>query len=180
MTDIRHVPDGKPFQRSAETKWLIDRLSKMEIGEIVSYQELTKVAGKDVQKTRGPLLTARRALQVEQQMSFGCLPGIGIKRLDDEETVAETERSSRRTVTSARTTKRIIGCVKSPMGLPKEKRQMLWLNSTRANIVIQMQNSKTRKQIEAAVAARDRTLDFPELLRQIQDRNGGKVEETEE
>lgn len=72
-------------QRSYETQLLVDRLKALEPGELITYAELSSIAGVDVHDRNGHgvsrLDTARRIVEAEAGFLVGPDPGVGIKRL---------------------------------------------------------------------------------------------------
>lgn len=72
-------------ERSAEANILIKRLKKLAVGELVGYDELSRLISGDVQgKHRYLLDTARRAMLNEDRSVVECVWGEGMKRLEDE------------------------------------------------------------------------------------------------
>lgn len=51
------------FQLSEDSRLLIQHLESAKVGDFFSYADLSKVIGKDIQRHRGPLTTARNDLQ---------------------------------------------------------------------------------------------------------------------
>ena len=96
----------KPFigALSIEAQLLRDHLKAHMGVDLVTYAALSEIAGRDVQRAgRGPLDTARRILQREDNIVFGVVRGEGLKRLSDPEivkaghaSVAATRRTARR------------------------------------------------------------------------------------
>lgn len=75
-------------QISLESQLLIDRLAKVAEGEIITYEELSKIAGRDVQHVaRSCLMTARKRLFNEQAIYFSPVFGVGLKRCTDADKV---------------------------------------------------------------------------------------------
>jgi hypothetical protein len=77
------------FTASYETRLLYERLRKLRVKEIVSYQELSKIIGQDVQvEGRGALTSARKMAQREDRIVSDAITNVGIIRISDTETVA--------------------------------------------------------------------------------------------
>ena len=102
------VPESKRVigQRAYETQLLADRLLKTQPGELVSYEELSKIAGMDV-RPGGPgygrLGSARNIALCEGRILLEPVAGEGIKRIVPEEQaglgpkyVSTLKRASRR------------------------------------------------------------------------------------
>lgn len=92
-------------EQAVDTRLLIGLLSKAEVGQVFSYQELGKHLGRRVEGSTGNLISARRALERDYQIVFGTIWGQGIKRLSDAEIIAlgdklpgRVRRLARRTI----------------------------------------------------------------------------------
>lgn len=82
---------------SIDAKMIYDRLAESKIGEIIGYDELSKIIGRDTTNGgRGPLTTARRKAMRENRMVFGTVRKQGIKRLADTEIVESAASDLRR------------------------------------------------------------------------------------
>lgn len=80
------------FALSVDTRVIFDRLLKSNVGDVIGYEELTKLIGRDVQgKARSCLLSARKRAEREHRIVFGCVFKIGVKRLADTEIVDSGE-----------------------------------------------------------------------------------------
>lgn len=64
-------------------------LDTLDPGTIATYEELTRLIGRDVRQDRGPLNTAIRRL-VRNQKVFAAVRGVGFKRLSDSEILGLT------------------------------------------------------------------------------------------
>jgi hypothetical protein len=85
------MKDRPAFQQSIETQRLITRLRIVPVGSLITYEELTEVAGCNVQQARGPLQSARNSLLRIERIAFGTVIGQGLKRLDDVGKINETD-----------------------------------------------------------------------------------------
>lgn len=77
------------FQMSADARLLMQHLAKAEVGQTFTYAALGKVISREVNGSFGPLRTALIRLLRDEDMVFSTIVGIGIKRLSDQEIVAE-------------------------------------------------------------------------------------------
>jgi hypothetical protein len=74
------------FSVSIETTLLVERIKRMEQGELLSYRDCTKLIGQDVQgEARHILQSARRICQREYQVVTDAERNLGIKRMTDVE-----------------------------------------------------------------------------------------------
>ncbi len=82
---------------SVDTRVLMDRLLKTNVGDVVEYAELTGLIGRDVQDgARYVLDAAMRKLERDSHAVFGCIKDVGVKRLSSVEVVGTGERSLQR------------------------------------------------------------------------------------
>jgi hypothetical protein len=78
-------------EKSADTLVIEHRLRTTESGDIVTYDELSKLLGRDVKlHCRSGLRTARNAL-VYEAIHFATIPGEGFKRLTADESVSSSQ-----------------------------------------------------------------------------------------
>lgn len=77
------------FKMSIDTMALIKYLTeKKDENGLITYQELSEVIGRDIQKeARGCLKTAQNRLLNDEGISFGVIRGEGIRKLSQEEVV---------------------------------------------------------------------------------------------
>lgn len=91
------------FSKSLETSQIEKRLRESEFGETVTYEELSRILGRDVRKwCRHNLQSARKILSAEGT-EFGVVLNVGLKRLTPNEVV---ETNAVFTEKVRRTTKR--------------------------------------------------------------------------
>ena len=75
-------------QISIETQEVLRRLIDANVGEVIPYSELSRLAMGDIQTSkRFALTTAVKRLRREHHRSFACVTGVGVKRLEDVEIV---------------------------------------------------------------------------------------------
>lgn len=84
------------FQMSADARLLMQYLEQQPVGTFTSYETLTAVISRPIQKHRGALQTALRRLLRDKDMVFGCVHGSGIKRLSDTEIAATGNQATER------------------------------------------------------------------------------------
>jgi hypothetical protein len=81
---------NETFKKSYETLKIESALSALQIGQTITYGELSKIVGDTVKGGYSPLTSARRALEGKGEYVFGTLNKIGVKRLADAEIVQDT------------------------------------------------------------------------------------------
>ena len=75
------------FIKSIDTVIIENRLRNTVPGEIVTYEELSTLLGRDyVEFCRSNGTTAQKSLMSEHSMFFDCVRGVGYRRLTDDET----------------------------------------------------------------------------------------------
>lgn len=102
------VLSGKRVQQEAslEARMIAERLAKAEVGDLITYAELSKMIGRDVQQAARPALQRARAIVLRShRMVFECRHKIGVVRMTDTEVIGAAEelptrvrRLTRRTV----------------------------------------------------------------------------------
>lgn len=91
------------FVSRVETKLIYQRLIKAEIGELVTYDELTQIVGTDIRKRRHWLDSAKDKAEREGYF-FGPVTGQGVRRMTHDEAVAlidpteKTQRAARKAI----------------------------------------------------------------------------------
>ena len=73
---------------SIDTQTLADLLRGVAVGEVIEYGALSAAIGRDITMRRDVLERARRRVMRENNMVFGTLINVGLKRLDDIETIS--------------------------------------------------------------------------------------------
>lgn len=90
------------FTRSSDTRFIIQKLREVEIGEIISYTILADAIAKGVSDLKGPMSSARRVLLREENMVFEAITGVGLRRLSDTQIVGTATRTARHIRRTAR------------------------------------------------------------------------------
>jgi hypothetical protein len=85
------------FQKSSDAKILETVLSECAVGQMITYEELSKAIGRDVRvHAAGALATARKTMLKEKNMVFATERSVGIKRLDDSDIIDSTADKNKR------------------------------------------------------------------------------------
>lgn len=90
------------FEISTDARLLMQAMADTEVGDVVTYDTLSSIISKPVAAAYQPLRTALRRLLKDKDMVFGCVTGVGFKRLNDAEIVAEGEHAAARIRRQAR------------------------------------------------------------------------------
>ena len=104
---------------SIETTLLVERLQRVEVGELVLYKELGEICGRDVQlRGRCSLTSARRICQRDRRMVFEAVVNEGVRRLDDGGIVATGAVNLKRIGRKARRGVTTLACIADFDALP--------------------------------------------------------------
>jgi hypothetical protein len=90
MAEVVHMKSKErtPFELTVETKMIYELLKTFEIEQFVSYEELSKLIGRDVQHLgRCNLSGAMRKCLMSDNMNFATVRNQGVKRLADPDVV---------------------------------------------------------------------------------------------
>lgn len=113
------------FEPSVDTNFLAAKLSKVDVGEIVTYEELSDaIDGRDVrpgQPGYSALVSARRRLERQHGIVFGSVRKVGLKRLSDIGIVDTSDQAIASIRRKARRSAKRLTCVKNYEGMPAEK-----------------------------------------------------------
>ncbi len=86
----------KPFEMSLETQQLIQRLEELEEGELVAWDELSELVGRDCRReANGLVWTARRHCERHLSVTFETVPKKGVRRLKNNEIPMQAGKSRR-------------------------------------------------------------------------------------
>lgn len=81
-------PKKPIFAASADAKTIAHVLRTIEVGGIISYEDLSRAIARNVCLTGRPAMdTARGIVQREDRMIFDAIRGVGLKRLADNEII---------------------------------------------------------------------------------------------
>jgi hypothetical protein len=137
---------------SMETQLLVRRLRDTKIGDLLTYEDLSKVARRPVgDSLRGPLTSARRKLLREERIAFVTIAGTGIRRATDEEKVAMGVDGMSRMRRQGRRSLRQIYSVENFDAMPPEVKVQHNVTATVLNLFVEVSGAKKQKQLTAAV-----------------------------
>lgn len=69
---------------NVDARILLGRLKTAKKGEVITYEELSGMIGRDVQGNARHILRAARRWAAKERVIFSAVTGEGVKRLDDE------------------------------------------------------------------------------------------------
>jgi hypothetical protein len=147
-----HDPSPRPrFEASLDARILYDRLSKAEVGDTLTYKELSDLIGRDVANgARGVLNTARRMAIREDRIVFGVITAEGLIRLGDSDIVAAQETQISRVRRLSRRALRSLACAKFE-NLDNDKRVEFNTRMAHLGTLAALSSGRAIKRIEAKV-----------------------------
>ena len=74
-----------------DTNRIIQRFLDAEVGEVITYGELSSLVGYDIQSKRSALTQAQNRLLNHHGMVFSCVRSVGMKRITAEENIKSTD-----------------------------------------------------------------------------------------
>lgn len=108
---------------SVDSQVAMKRLSQAKVGQTITYDELSTLLGRNVQReARYCLQTACRRLLTDERMVFEAVRGVGMKRLDDVGIVDVGQHYIRRVHNTARRGAKKLMCVQEFDKLPNDKK----------------------------------------------------------
>lgn len=136
--------------KSVDTSIVENRMRTAAVGETVTYDDLTKLLGRDVRTyCRSCLATARNTL-VKESIFFDTVPGVGFIRLSNDEACKSTRHYVAKSRSAVRRGLRHIRNVPYAGLDPESKREHLAI-STQLAMIDLFSTSKSEKRISGAV-----------------------------
>jgi len=153
------------FEKSSDTKTLESVLVEAQIGDMITYDMLSKAIGRDVRDfALASLTSARRSLQQSKGFVFGVEHNVGLKRLNDSEIVKSTEYDRNKMRRAAKRSLKKLSVVDFDKLAPEEKRQHV-VASAQMGAIEMFAGKKAMAKIESKVDDTKRTLPIGETLR---------------
>jgi hypothetical protein len=148
MPGTRSIPE-----LSVDVQVLMKHLQQVAIGETVTYDSLSSLIRRDVQRAARHLLdSARNRLERDEHVLFAPVIGVGLKRLDDVGVVATGQRGIQHIRRAARkVTRRLTQCVQHYDQLPAEQQRTHNLALAQAGVLAHMTQSGVEKRIASKV-----------------------------
>lgn len=82
------------FTASVESRLIAQEMAKMNVGDIITHEQISEIMGVPMKDKPGPVYTAMKRLLRDENKAFGCVRGVGYKRLNDVEILAEGESTA--------------------------------------------------------------------------------------
>jgi DNA-binding transcriptional ArsR family regulator len=153
------------FEKSADTKVLINVLSEAKVGDEISYAKLSQAIGRDVRVHAYPSLrSARDSLLREKGFVFGVVTNEGLKRLNDAEIVEASEDDRKRMLRVSKKAIRKLSVVDF-QGLSEEKKREHIVASAQFGALAMFSGKNATKKIASHVNGSKETLAIGETLK---------------
>jgi len=111
------------FQQSSDTKIIESVLAEASVGDVVTYEQLSKAIGRDVREFAvGSINSARKTLQAEKQIVFECETKVGYRRLSGGEIIQASERDRKKVQRAANKAVNKLTCVDYDKLTPEQQR----------------------------------------------------------
>lgn len=138
---------------------LMPRLLAAKVGELITYAELSKLLGEDVQtKGKSALRTARHKIRRSDRITFHVQPDVGIFRPTDEQ-IADRMKDLRHVIKrKAKSTLLESACILKIEALTQEQQTKVHMEQLICSMVIDATSSKSAKAIEKKIATTGKTL----------------------
>ena len=153
------------FEKSADTKILISVLGEAAVGQIITYEQMSKAIGRDVRQFAfNAMRSARLALLRDKQYVFGVETRVGLKRLDDSQIVDASESDRRRLKRTANRAISKLAVVKYE-ALSDEKKKQHTVASAQMGAIAMFSGKSASNKIASNVNASKEQLAIGETLK---------------
>jgi hypothetical protein len=138
-------------EKSADTKILESVLAEATVGDLVTYETLSKAIGRDVRVFALPSLrSARHGLLKAKNMVFGCEANVGYRRLNDSQIVDSAESDRMKMKRAANRSIKKLGVVDFD-NLPPEKKKQHTVASAQMGAIALFSGKNATKKIAESV-----------------------------
>ncbi len=152
-------------EASADARLIYKRLAEMNIGDFISYRDLSGLIGRDVQKEgRGYLNTARGMCEREDGKTFGTVRNEGIKCLASAEIINTAAHAIGHIKRTSRRSLKRMQCIEDVSALPNDERIRLNTYASILGVMTVMGTGKAIKKIEARVQETQEMLPYVKTL----------------
>jgi len=152
---------------SAGARLIHARLAKANVGDVVTYEELSKAAKVNVLQHRGLIKTARNLARRQHNMIFSPVIGVGLKRLDDVGIAKDVHRDKKSIHRKAERSIRKVECVQDLAAMPAKDRTDLLVTASCLGAIAHASHGRTAKKLESKVQDATKQLPLAETLAAI-------------
>lgn len=136
--------------QTVHTRMILAHLRKLEVGETVTYDELSNAVGFDVLSYRGSMDTARKRLLTDNRMVICCVRGVGLRRADDVASIEVVEQGIEKIHRQARRTNKVVNTIDIHK-LESSQRSRVLAQAAITGVLEHATSSRTMKKVTAAV-----------------------------
>lgn len=158
------MTDQHRFQMSSNSRFVLQRLRTAAIGETVEYSDLADAAGISIGELHTPIATARRILLREENMVFGVIPTVGLKRLSDQEIVGTSVAVAQKVRRAARRGVKVLHAVQDFSALSQADQMRHSASVSIFAAVAEMTTERSVTKIEKAAEGKRAELPFAQIL----------------
>ncbi len=153
---------GKPIisAMSIEAQAIVSLLRATKPGDIVTYKEMSSVTGRDVQKHRGAMQTAKNRVLRDDRMVFEAITNVGLKHLNAAESASTMPAYVKRIRGTARRGLRRAGTVDLTQ-VPADQRAAFVAAGSLLNIVDQVGAPREQRKLETSIEKQSATQFLP-------------------
>jgi len=152
-------------EMSADVRFLMQHIVKHPEGSVLTYEELSEVVQRDVQKSsRGVLYRAVRCALSHHAQVWECIPRVGIKRLENGAIPASVGAKTQKRVRSA--TRRGLKQLRAviPSELTNEEKVEFHLQTSMLGAIHNIASDKAEEAIRARVIGSQTELPINRIL----------------
>ena len=161
------LEDGKPrksiAEASAESQLLYQAIVELAVDEILTYETMDRIIGREVRKARHFLMTAQNMARREKGFVYAMVRNTGIKRLSDHGVLDKHRNLHNSLRKKANRTIRDLACVDRE-GLSQADRTQVDLQRTFCALVSTVSKPKNVTKIEETVKETSNALAFQKTL----------------
>lgn len=144
------MPDQ--FRRSFETNQLVDALAALQPGAIIGYDELSRLAGREIDGSSAALASARRIVESDNAVAFSIERKIGVRRLTDAQIVQDTVGNRTRMQKATKRAVRRLAAVVDFNALSDSEKRLHQAHATIYSIIGDAASRESVKRIERATS----------------------------
>lgn len=136
---------------NVDARALLARMKAAGVGEIITYDEMSELIGRDVRGGSRHVLEAARRWARRERIIFGAVTGIGIKRLDDAGKVRVGSGMMDKIRRTSRRAAQTLAAVEDFGALPNEMKVQHNMSLSIYGIIQQATSSKMQNRISERV-----------------------------
>lgn len=140
-----------PFQLSIEVQLLVKRMSSMQVGDRLTYEEMREICGHDVwHKYPQKVASARRIMQRDHNVIFAAVDGEALQRLSEKEKVSHVGHDIELLHRKTRRVAKRAACVDSSK-LERDDKSKHLIQTSQLGVIAVCTSGKAAKKLSLAV-----------------------------